>query len=436
MQERAFEELRLRTRLDPAMSMLGAVNLWEQLMQLLTEEQREAARRAAQQEERAAQREQQAETAQALAQAAAEAGDGLPAQAGEKAGRFQQQAARLQKQAQQARQKAKAAMQEALENAPSDQAVHRAVKRAAEKTGEQAESLDGWGLDPGALQGVPPEERLALAERVMQSDKLRRLAELVGRFRNLAVAAQAERTERVPGQIEGVELGGDVGRMLPAELALLRHPALRRDLYRRLAERQVMQYRTTGRRKQALGPLVVCYDESGSMAGEKELWAKAVVLALLFVARRQGRPFAAIAFGSKDEIRNKTIEQPRRATMADVLEVAEPFFNGGTDFQRPLAEARRIIEGGGAGHSAGRLFERADMVFVTDGLCSVSPEFLAEFAAFKRGTGTRVFAVLADVGRSAEASVRQWADQVHRVVDLARDTRAAQEAASAVFGAV
>jgi uncharacterized protein with von Willebrand factor type A (vWA) domain len=423
MQERAFEELRIRTKLDPAMATLGAVNLWEQLMDLLSEEQKEAARQAAEQEEKAAQKEQQAGTAQALAQAATEAGDE------EKAGQFQKQAAKLQAQAQKARQKAEATMQAALENAPPDQAVHRAVKQAAEKTDGQAESLDGWGLDPGALRNVPPEERLALAERVMQSDKLRRLAALVGRFCNLAIAAQAERTERAPGQIEGVELGGDVGRMLPAELALLNHPALRRDLYRRLAERQVMQYRMTGRCKQALGPLVVCYDESGSMAGVKELWAKAVVLALLFVARRQGRPFAAIAFGSAKEIRVKTIEQPRRATMADVLEVAEPFFDGGTDFQRPLTEARRIVE-------AGKGFERADVVFVTDGLCSVTPEFLAGFAAFKRATGTRVFAVLADVGQSAESSVRLWADQVHRVVDLAHDARAAQEAASAVFGAV
>jgi hypothetical protein len=184
MQERAFEELRLRTKLDPAMAMLGAVNLWEQLMQLLTEEQKEAARRAAQQEEKAAQKEQQAETAEALAEAAAQAGDE------QKAGQFQKQAARLQEQAQKARQKAETAMQAALQDAPSDQAIHRAVKQAAEKTDEQAESVDGWGLDPGALQGVAPEERLALAERVTQSDKLRRLAALVGRFRNLAIAAR------------------------------------------------------------------------------------------------------------------------------------------------------------------------------------------------------------------------------------------------------
>jgi hypothetical protein len=72
--------------------------------------------------------------------------------------------------------------------------------------------------------------------------------------------------------------------------------------------------------------------------------------------------------------------------------------------QRPLTEARQIVE-------AGRRFERADVVFVTDGLCRVTPEFLAEFEAFKKRTGTRVFAVMVDVGSSAGASMRQWADQ-------------------------
>ena len=123
--------------------------------------------------------------------------------------------------------------------------------------------------------------------------------------------------------------------------------------------------------------------------------------------------------------------------MADVLDVTEPFFNGGTDFRRPLVEARRIVEAGGRPSTgSGHRFEHADVVFVTDGLCRVTPEFLPEFEAFRKRTETRVFAVLVDVGSSAEVSVQQWADQVHRVVDLARDAQAAQNVAMAVFRAV
>ena len=40
MRERAFQELRLRTRLDRTMALLGTLNLWERLMELLTEGRR------------------------------------------------------------------------------------------------------------------------------------------------------------------------------------------------------------------------------------------------------------------------------------------------------------------------------------------------------------------------------------------------------------
>lgn len=423
LQDRAFQEMHIRTRYDETMSFLGAVNLWSNLTALLDEKQKAAAKEAAEKEQEAARLQAKAEAALAAAQAAAGAdNEDLSRKLG-------QQAAQLQAQAEAAQAQAEAAAQRALDEAPSARAVHKAVKKAAEETSEQGEALGGWGLEEGQFTKLPPEERLELARQVLQSDKLRRLAELAGRFRNLAVSAQAEKVERTPGQIEGIEIGADLSRVLPTELAYARHPKLRRLFYRRYMERSLMQYRMRGRRKVARGPLVVCYDESASMQGDKEIWAKAVVLALLFVAKRQKRAFAAVAFGSANEIRIKQIPDPRKATMADVLEIAEPFFNGGTDFHRPLTEARQIVEAGGA-------FERADVVFVTDGIAEVTDDFLSDFLAFKKRTGTRVFGVLVDVGQSAEDSVRRWADQVHRVVDLARDVQAAEEAAKVVFGAI
>jgi uncharacterized protein with von Willebrand factor type A (vWA) domain len=423
MGERRFRELRLRTCLDETMSLLGAMNLWEQLMDLLSEEQQTAAREAAARERHAAERRAQAETLQAMAELAAQRGDEKMSQ------QASQQAQDLRAQADAAYQEAQAAMDQALDNAPSDREIRQAVKEAVDRTDEQGESMNGWGLSPGALQRVPPEQRLALAERVMASEKLRRLAKMVGRFRNLAIAAQAEKAERAPGQIAGIELGADLQRMLASEVALLHHPALKLELYRRLVEHQVMQYQMTGRRRLALGPLVVCYDESGSMTTEKELWAKAVVLAMLFIARRQQRPFSGIAFGGPGQIRAKTLRRRSRATMEDILEVAEPFFNGGTDFCTPLTKAQEIIEQEGD-------FKRADIVFVTDGIARVTDSFLTDFRGFKERTKTRVFTVLIDVGSSSEVSVRKWSDQIHRVVDLACDAEAAKDAAVAAFRAV
>jgi uncharacterized protein with von Willebrand factor type A (vWA) domain len=42
--------------------------------------------------------------------------------------------------------------------------------------------------------------------------------------------------------------------------------------------------------------LVACLDKSGSMAGQPDLWATAVALALLDQARHEHRPFALLGF--------------------------------------------------------------------------------------------------------------------------------------------
>ena len=75
LQDRAFEEMHIQTRYDETMAFLGAVNLWSNLMALLDEKQKAAARQAAQQEQQAAQLQAMAEAAQAMAEAAAQSGN-------------------------------------------------------------------------------------------------------------------------------------------------------------------------------------------------------------------------------------------------------------------------------------------------------------------------------------------------------------------------
>src|SRR5262245_62472889 len=103
----------------------------------------------------------------------------------------------------------------------------------------------------------------------------------------------------------GVVLGGDLGRLLPHELARLVIPELEDDVLRRLVEGQVMcrEYRAT--EPVGKGPVIVCVDESGSMEGEKAHTAKALALALAWVARHQGRWCALVGYsgGSGEGLR-------------------------------------------------------------------------------------------------------------------------------------
>ena len=90
--------------------------------------------------------------------------------------------------------------------------------------------------------------------------------------------------------------GGDVGRLLPAELARLVVPELELDALRRIAERQAMCREHHAAEPVGKGPVIVCVDESGSMEGEKDHTAKALALALAWVARHQRRWCALVAY--------------------------------------------------------------------------------------------------------------------------------------------
>src|SRR5206468_10027613 len=96
--------------------------------------------------------------------------------------------------------------------------------------------------------------------------------------------------------VAGVVLDGDVGKLLPHELAKLAVPGLADDVLRRVVERQAMCRRMTGTEPVVKGPVIVCCDESGSMQGEKNHASKALALAMAWIARRQKRWCSLIAY--------------------------------------------------------------------------------------------------------------------------------------------
>ncbi|HKA30653.1 MAG TPA: hypothetical protein VKH82_14825, partial [Candidatus Binatia bacterium] len=152
------------------------------------------------------------------------------------------------------------------------------LRRELSETTEQAQS---WGKGLGAGGRHSAGRQIELGRRLVTNPKLRRLAALVGRMREQALALRRSRFERASEETFDVELGRTLDRLLPPELLALRHPALRRDLLRRHAEGQLLCYRLRGADERGRGPMIVCLDGSSSMAGEKEIWSKAVALTLL-----------------------------------------------------------------------------------------------------------------------------------------------------------
>src|SRR5207248_6451501 len=223
--------------------------------------------------------------------------------------------------------------------------LKRMELRAAELTNEidqATEDSHAFSREFGQGGRLPAGERLELGRRLARNKKLGELARLVGRFKQDARALRRRTLDRGVAEAYDVERGSEIGRLIPAELVSLHHPGLRADFLRRLLEGEVLQYRLREDEQKNRGPMVVCIDVSSSMQGEKELWAKAVSLTLMDIARRQRRLFRAVLFSSgPGSLKVVDLNERRRyqPELRKVLEMAEYFPGGGTDFQAPIDAA-------------------------------------------------------------------------------------------------
>jgi len=276
-----------------------------------------------------------------------------------------------------------------------------------------AEDSRDFSREFGQGGRVSAGDRLELGKRLARNRKIGELARMVGRFKQEARALKKRTLEHGAIEAYDIERGGEIGRLIPAELLALHHPGLAMDFRRRLIEGDVLQYRLRDSDQRGKGPMVVCIDVSSSMQGDKELWAKAVSLTLMDIARRQRRLFRAILFSSGDQtlkVLDLNRERRYQPELPKVLEMAEYFPGGGTDFERPLTTALELIEHRG--------LKRADIVMITDGEASLSAEFIANLRERKEALQFSVFSVLVDIASSQASTLTAFSDRITSVRKL------------------
>jgi len=296
--------------------------------------------------------------------------------------------------------------------------LKRMELRAAELAGEidqATEDSHAFSREFGQGGRMPAGERLELGRRLARNKKLGELARMVGRFKQDARAIRKRTLERGVAEAYDVERGADLGRMIPSELVAMHHPILRHDFHRRLLEGSILQYRLQDDEQKHKGPMVVCVDVSSSMEGQKELWSKAVSLTLMDIARRQRRLFRAVMFSSSNVVKVLDLNRERRyqPEMSKVMELAEFFPGGGTDFEAPIDAAMDLIEE--------KKLKRADIVIITDGECQVSPTWLAHLKERKDELDFSIFAVLVDVGSSEMSTLAQFSDRITSIKQLSAE---------------
>ena len=314
-----------------------------------------------------------------------------------------------------------------------EQKVRRAVRQGlAEAMAEVEQANDaikafgggydaGFGIETGAggRNSLSTKEKIAIAQQVGRSPKLQQIAAVCGRFTRIALQQQKTRVKHPPDEITSIITGCEIERLLPSEIALLADPALEDLFYLKFAERSLMQYDLIGHEPEGQGPIILAVDESESMSWmcgpmTKEVWSKAVMLALLSIARLQKRDFAVIHFSGESNIKVEVFPKGQ-ATAQETIACASHFFNGGTVFDEWMDEALNL-----AGQSA---FDKADTICVSDGVGRLKSDTLANWQKMRADRGMHSYSILIG-GSEGEQLLWQISDAVFYLDDLAEDIHA------------
>lgn len=240
-----------------------------------------------------------------------------------------------------------------------------------------------------------------------KNEELQRIIELLGRIelesgsKRQAISSQG-RTETY-----SVTTSKNIEYALPVEMAKLDDETMEYLFYQKYMEGKLLTYQLRGKywvggppSKKRKGPVVALVDTSGSMHGSPELVAKSVILAVAKKMLKEKRDVKVVLFSS--------IGQTSEIELTNTMKMASEFLNflnytfgGGTDFNTALRSGLKSVKE--------KEYKSADLLFITDGLSSVSDhELLKEWDSFKKGNDTRVFTII--VGNNHVAGLEKVSD--------------------------
>jgi len=287
--------------------------------------------------------------------------------------------------------------------------IQSAITSAMEKAQETSDIIKSWGN--GNSSPVAMQQNTELLHRVQSSQKLRDIIKYLGKYREIFDNARKNSFIYGRGEKYDIVLGNDFTRAISSEYAYLSMPETMPLFVRKVQRKTLKQYRKRERITKGYGDIVICIDESGSMAGGSIAWAKAVALVLLEHARKNNRSCAMVRFTSTDKPVTHIFKKGKY-TSDDVFNFAESFLGGGTDFETPLTQAVTLIEN--------EDFENADIVFITDGACRISNEFAESFRDKSKQLKIKVTGII--IGAGTNFSLEPFCEKVYHLNQMNGDS--------------
>ena len=304
----------------------------------------------------------------------------------------------------------------------------KAFDEASTHVAETSDIVDVWGFGEGEKSRISYQNKKDAIEIIRKSNKLKKLTDLIGRFKEAAMTEQKKKTKNGATEISSVTTGQKIEDTLPSERMLLANESTKGDFYNRYSEKRLMVYSKESNKSKNKGPIILCCDESGSMSGDSEMWSKAFTMGVLEIAQMQKRDFAFIAYSNNAN--DPIIIKKGEISPNKVITICEEFIDGGTNFERPLRKALDLVNTSS--------FKEADIMFVTDGDCGVSNDFKRNFKRIKEEKEFSCKGILVDMGgySSSDSTLREFCDDVIRISNVADLTTAESEVNKQLFGSI
>ena len=284
-----------------------------------------------------------------------------------------------------------------------------------EKGVEKEQFYQAWGLMGGQWNSLLFDQHLKIVAWQKKYPQLEQMANKMGRMADdeaaermpVAIGGNMKMEHAAKSDILGVALSKDIKSMLPLEIAQCSDEELYDVFLYKYATRNLQTFhhksellkpsrQVAPRPARLKGPMIVCVDRSGSMAGLPEELANSLMMKLLTIAERQHRDLYLISFS----VEARPIEVRRDRTA--LLDFFRQRSVGDTNATKMLKQVFALLESGE--------YASADVLWFTDfriPLCHV--ELRKQLTGYRR-QGTKFYGL--KIGHAFDQGWEEYFDEI------------------------
>lgn len=278
---------------------------------------------------------------------------------------------------------------------------------------ESDETQRTWGLHKNdSFTKLPYQQKLEAFEKLRSSSKMRDMADMLGHFKAMASNHQATRIKKDMSSLQKTKLSNEIHNAIPSEILKLCDDDMEMMFLQKAVSHSLETFEYEDDTEDIKGPIVICIDESGSMGGAREIWAKACALAVVHQAKLERRSVYVIHFSNVKNSESQHVNvfpKDKDLDVNEVVDMAEHFYNGGTCFKQPIEKLMKCID-------SETDFIRADGLFITDGECRMDKSFLDNFKKWKKKNNVKLYGV--HIGGWGGDGMTSFCNKVYPIQDL------------------